>query len=166
MKHGVHRFAVPGLAVVALVMSDLAHAESGTVEFLASAVSVLNSVQMGDTTVTASTSTGTITTVRSSGGAFPEGASGNVQCARFSRKSASGFELEADCAATYPSGDAITLLFKRKTGDIVPGSSGEGTLQITGVSGQVAGVTGQCKYRVENLQANWNVTVAKCQWSR
>jgi hypothetical protein len=166
MKNAVQIVAPLGSAVLVLVLPTLAYAESGTAEFLLSGVSTVNSVQMGDTTVTSRGTTGTITTIKSSGGPFPESASGTVQCASFATKSASSFELEADCVGTFPSGETLSLLFKRRTGDVVAGSSGEGTLQIAGAVGQFAGVGGQCKYRVENLPGNWNVTLTKCQWSR
>jgi hypothetical protein len=58
----------------------------------------------------------------------------------------------------------LQLLFKRRSGDLAAGTSGEGTLQLTGDNGRFAGVSGQCEYRVDNLSGNWNVTVAKCNW--
>jgi hypothetical protein len=166
MKNVFLTVAPLAAAVLGFTMPALSSAESGTAELLITGVSTLNSVQMGDTTVTSSATTGTVTTIKSSGGPFAEGASATVQCARFAKKSASSFELEADCVGTFPSGDTLSLLFKRRTGDVVAGSSGEGTLQVAGTGGQFAGVSGQCKYRVENLPGNWNVTMSKCQWSR
>jgi hypothetical protein len=166
MKKAYCLVAFMSLAVTCLAAPSITHAESGTAELLFSGVSTLSSVQMGDTTVTSSATSGTITTIRSSGGPFAEGVSGTVQCARFSRKSPSGFELEADCVGTFATGATLSFLFKRKSGDVVAGSKGEGTLQIAGIAGAFAGVTGECKYRVENFPGNWNVTLSNCQWSR
>jgi hypothetical protein len=151
---------------VSLLFSVASHAESGTVEVLVATVSVLTSVPMGDTTITARSGSGTITFTRSSGGPFVEGASGTAQFASFSKKTPTAFELEADGLATFSSEDTLQLLFKRRTGDLAAGSSGEGTLQFVGGAGRFAGVNGQCKYKVDNLSGNWQVTTGKCQWSR
>jgi hypothetical protein len=156
-----------GCFVVAALCSLLSlpiHAQSGTVDIVLSAKSDVYAVQMGDTTVTARGGNGTVTVVRSSGAPFVEGASATVRYASFSKKTPSGFELEADGVATFSSGDTLLLLFKRQSGDLAAGTSADGTLQLTGESGRFAGVNGQCKYRVDNLPGNWNVTVARCEW--
>jgi hypothetical protein len=151
---------------VALLAPTPSRAESGSVELLASTTSVLTSVQFGDTAVTSRGGSGIITFIKSSGGPFAEGASGTAQFVSFSKKSPAGLELEADGVATFSSEDILLLLFKRRTGDLAAGSSGEGTLQLTGQAGRFAGVSGQCKYKVDNLAGNWQVTIAKCQWSK
>jgi hypothetical protein len=137
------------------------HAESGTVDIVLSAVSNVYAVQMGDTTVTASGGNGTLTFIYSSGRPFVEGARATVQYASFSKKTPSGLELEADGVATFSTEDTLLLLFERRSDD--PGTSGEGTLRLTGGSGRFAGVNGQCKYKTDNLPGDWNV-IAKCQW--
>jgi hypothetical protein len=142
------------------------HAEGGAVDIVLSAISTVYAVQMGDTAVTARGGNGTVTFIRSSGGPFVEGASGTVQYASFSKKTATGFELEADGVATFSSNDTLQLLFKRRSGDLAAGTSGEGVLHLTGGAGRFAGVSGECNYKVENLPGNWNVTIAKCQWTR
>jgi len=152
------------VAALCSLVSVPIHAESGTVDIVLSAMSNVYAVQMGDTTVTARGGNGTVTIIRSSGAPFVEGASATVQYASFSKKTPSGFELEADGVATFSSGDTLLLLFKRQSGDLAAGTSGEGTLHLTGESGRFAGVKGQCTYKVENLPGNWNVTIAKCEW--
>lgn len=141
------------------------HPESGSVDIVLAAVSNVYAVQMEDTTVTARGGNGTVTFVRSSGAPFVEGASATVQYASFSKKTPSGFELESDAVATFSSGDTLLLLFKRQSGDLAAGTSGEGTLHLTGGSGRFAGVNGECQYKVDNLPGNWNVTIAKCEWN-
>jgi hypothetical protein len=162
----IHALFSGSLVTVCLFAPAGSRAESGTVEMLLSGVRTLSSVDMGGTTVTGGGATGTITIIRSSGGPFTEGESGTSQCATFSKKSSSGFELEAACAATFSSEDKVSFTFKRKTGDIVAGSSGEGIEQIAGGTGRFAGISGQCKYKVDNFPGNWNVTTSKCQWQR
>jgi hypothetical protein len=151
---------------VCLIAPVSSRADGGTVELLLSGVRNISAIAMGDTTVTAGGASGTITSVRSSGGPFVEGVSGTVQCATFAKKSPSGFDLEANCAATFSPGDTVLFLFKRKSGDLVAGSSGEGTEQIMGGTGRFAGVSGQCKYKVGNFSGNWSVTTSKCQWQQ
>jgi hypothetical protein len=153
--------ALPGMA-----LALASHAESGTVNLLTVALATVHSIQMGDTAVTARGGSGTVTVVRSSGGPFIEGSSGTVQYASFSKKTATGFELEADGVTTFSSSDTLQLLFKRRSGDLAAGTSGEGVLYLTGGPGRFAGVTGECKYKVDNLPGNWNVTMANCQWTR
>ncbi len=159
--HVLMRFVAAGLSPLAVAPC---HAESGTVDIVLSASSNVYAVQMADTTVTARGGSGTVTFVRSSGAPFIEGASATVQFASFSKKTPSGFELEADGVATFSSGDTLLLLFRRQSGDLAAGTSGEGTLQLMGGSGRFSGVSGQCKYKVDNLPDNWNVTTAKCEW--
>ena len=91
------------------------HAEGGAVDNVLSAISTVYAVQMG-TAITARGGNRTVTFIRSSGGPFVEGASGTVQYASFSKKTATGFELKADSVATFSSNDTLQLLFKRRSG--------------------------------------------------
>jgi hypothetical protein len=152
------------LAIGCSAISVAALADSGTVEIVITALSTPTVVQMGDTMITSRGGNGTITLIRSSGEPFTEGDSAIVQFASFSKKTASGFELEADGVATFASGDILNLLFKRRTEDLSAGTSGEGVLYLSG-TGRFAGAQGKCNYKVVNLQSNWGVTIAKCQWS-
>lgn len=140
------------------------HADRGTVEIVLAAISNTYPVQMGETEVTARGGNGTITFVRSSGAPFVEGLSGTVQFASFSKRTPSGFELEADGLATFSSDDSLLLVFKRQAGALAAGTSGEGTLHLMSGTGHFAGVDGQCNYKVDNLPGSWNVTIAKCDW--
>lgn len=162
----IHSLVSAGAVALTLLLPVSSRAESGTVEILLPSVSTVGSVQIGDTTVTARIGTGTITFTKSSGGPFVEGASGNTQFASFSKKTPTGFDLEADGVATLSSDDTLLLLFKRKTGDLAAGTSAEGILQLLGGTGRFSGVSGQCKYSVAILANTWSVTAAKCQWSR
>jgi hypothetical protein len=146
------------------LLSAPCHADSGTVDIVLAALSHTYSVEMADTTVTARGGNGTATFLRSSGAPFDEGSSATVQFASFSKKTPSGFELEADGVATFVSGDTLLLLFRRRAGDLAAGTSGDGTLQLMGGTGRFAGVEGQCRYKVDNLPGNWNVTIARCEW--
>jgi hypothetical protein len=161
-NHELVCFVAAGLLSLA---SAPGHAESGTVDIVLAGSSNVYAVQMADTTVTARGGHGTVTFVRSSGAPFVEGASATVQYASFSKKTPSGFELEADGVATFSSEDTLLLLFKRQSGDLAAGTSGEGTLHLMGGTGHFAGVSGQCTYKVDNLPGNWNVTIAKCEWN-
>jgi hypothetical protein len=138
------------------------HAENGTVDIVLSANSNVYAVQMEDTIVTAWGGNGTVTFFHSSGRPFVEGASATVQYAGFSRQTPSGLELEADAVATFSSEDTLLLLFERRSGDL--GTSDEGTLYLMGGSGRFAGVSGQCRYKMDDLPREWNVTSSQCQW--
>ena len=156
-------FASAALCLIAPVSS---HAENGTMDFLASFVANYAKSEFGDTTVTAGGSSGTITVTKSNGAPFVEGTSGLIQCIVFAKKSPAGMDLEADCPATFSSDDTLLMVSKRKSGDVVAGSSGEGTSQIVGGTGRFAGMSGQCKYKVDYLAGNRVVSINRCQWSR
>jgi hypothetical protein len=141
------------------------YAASGTVDLVISTVSIAHSVEMADTTVTASGGSGTLTLGHSSGRPFEEGASATIQYAGFSKKTPSGLNLEADGVATFSPDDSLLVVFERKSDD--PGPSNEGTLHLVGGSGRFSGVSGECRYQSEDKaeSANVNVTVAKCEWT-
>jgi hypothetical protein len=149
-----------------LIVPSLARAGSGTAELLLSGVRSLTVVDMGDMNVTAGGASGTLTIVRGSAEPFSGNVSGAVQCVIFAKKSSGGFDLEADCAASFSPEDKLFLVFKRKTGDLAAGTAAEGIEQIAGGTGKFAGVSGECRYVVENFPANWSVTTSKCQWQR
>lgn len=154
-----------GAAMSWFLVSAPVHAQSGTLELVLSTQSSTHAVDVGETTVTARGGSGTLTVVHSSAAPFTPGLSATVRYAGFSKKTPSGFALEAHGVATFGSGDMLSLLLKRESGDLSTGTSGEGTLEVTGESGRFAGVKGQCSYVVTNLPDNWNVAVARCSWS-
>jgi len=161
MKKKNRRLACFFVAGFLLFCSLPGYAASGTVDMVISAKCSAFTVQMGETTVTASGGSGTLTFLHSSGRPFVEGSSATLQYASFARNTPSGLELEADGLATFTEDDTLLLLFERRSDS--PGSSGEGTLRLTGGTGRFAGVDGQCKYKAENLPDEWNL-VANCQW--
>jgi hypothetical protein len=62
--------------------------------------------------------------------------------------------------------DSLTLTFKRKSGDVVAGSSGQGMEQIGNGTGRFAGISGDCSYTVNMLADGWSVTLSQCKWSK
>ena len=162
----IHAFVSAGAVAVAVLLPVTSRAESGTVEILLSSVSIPSTVQMGDTAITVRSGTGTITVTKSSGDPFLEGLSGPAQYASYSKKSPTGFDLESDGLATFAPDDTLQLLFRRKSGDLAAGTTGEGVLTFPGGTGRFARISGQCKNTVTNLANNWNVTTAKCRWCR
>lgn len=141
-------------------------AESGTMEVVGSFLANYSKSEFGDTTLTAGGSSGTLTVTRSGGEPFLEGSSGLIECIVFAKKSSSGLDLEADCTSTFSSEDKVLWLSKRKSGDVVTGASGEGTTQILGGTGRFAGMTGQCRYKLDPLGGNRVVSISKCQWQK
>lgn len=152
-----------GLLATLVACPAIALAESGTFEFLGSTYADVTTIQMGDTVFATAAGAGTLTVLKSSGKPIDEGMTAPVKCARYSRKSPSSFELEANCVAAVTTEDSIFLTFKRKAGDIVAGTGGVGVLQISG-SGRFAKLTGQCTYQTQNFPDKWNVTRGTCDW--
>jgi hypothetical protein len=158
-----------GILAVGLVMplaSQVAvAAETGTYVQVVSLLTNYTKSERGGETVTGGSSSGTVTTVQSSGGPFIEGSSGLFECIIFAKKSAAGMDLEAPCTSTDTSGDKIFSLAKRRSGDVSSGS-GEGRRELLGGTGKYSGLTGSCTYRVDFLPANRLVTISKCQWQK
>jgi len=160
------RFPLGGALVACLIVPALAYAEGGTAETVLAGIRTISVVDMGGASVTSGGASGILTIVKASGPPFTAEQSGAVQCAIFAKKASGTFDLEADCAASFSSEDRLFLVFKRKTGDLAAGSAAEGIEQIAGGTGKFAGVSGECRYKVENLPGNWSVTLSKCQWQR
>ena len=158
-RNGFVNLAVAGLCSLASVPG---HAENGTVDLILTTTAKVFAVEMGESTVTASGGNGTLKITRSSGRSFVEGASATVQYVSFSKTQPSGLELEADGVATFSPEDTLLLLFQRGSDD--PGTSGEGNIKFTGGTGRFAGISGQCRYKMDHSPDDKDVTVAKCQW--
>jgi hypothetical protein len=135
------------------------------VDFLGASVATVSNVPIGATTVTARSASGTVTVTKSSGGPFAQDASAIQQCVSFSKKTASTFDLEADCSIVFSPQDSLSFIFKRKVGDIVEGASGTGVQQILNGTGRFAGISGECTYKTQVLSGNWVVTHSACKWS-
>ena len=155
-------FVCVAVVGVCCLVSAPGHAASGTVDLVLTTTAKAFAVEMGESTVTASGGNGKLTFAHSSGRPFEEGASATVQFVSFSKTQPSGLELEADGVATFSEDDTLLLLFQRRAED--PGTSGEGTLQFTGGTGRFAGISGQCRYKMDHSPDDKDVTVAKCQW--
>lgn len=163
MTNEKNRTMQAGLLAATLMLPAMAFAEDGTFEFFGTTYADITSVQMGDTAFAIASGAGTFTILKSSSKPLDEGMSAPIKCARYSRKSPSAFELEANCVASVSTEDSIFLTFKRKSGDIVAGTGGVGVLVIAG-SGRYATLTGQCQYQTQNYPDKWNVTRGTCAW--
>lgn len=167
IKHKGARFLGPMLALCALV--PLASwAESGTVEIVQAGINTaVAATQVGSMTATVRGGPTTLTISRVNGaGAFVEGEIASGQCVAFSKKTSENFDLEAYCSASFSPQDSISLAFRRKTGDIVEGSSGQGVEQIANGTGRFSGINGECTYTSNSLANNAVVTLSKCKWNK
>ena len=138
------------------------HAVGGSMELAMKATTKDYVVEMGESTVTAMTGSGTLTFTRGSGKPFDDGASATVRYVGFSKTQPSGLELEADAVATFSPDDTLLLLFQRSAED--NGTSGEGNLQLTGGTGRFTGISGHCRYKMEIVSEDASTTVARCEW--
>ena len=148
-----------GIAVMACMGG--AQAASGTVELRLAAKPDFHAVEMGDTVVTAIGGSGELSVRNSGGRPFIDGANAEFRFAGFAKATPSGRELEADAVATFGPEDTLLLVFERHASDA--GAQDEGSLQLAGGSGRFAGVSGECRYRLEEPPGEWNVT-ATCDW--
>jgi len=149
-----------------LIAPAYGYAESGAYEQVISLLTNYSKSERGSETVIGGSSSGTVTTIQSSGGPFVEGSSGLFECIIFAKRSGSGMDLEAPCTSTDSSGDKLFSVAKRRTGDVNPGGGGEGRSELLGGTGKYSGIAGSCTYRADYLAGNHVVTISKCQWHR
>lgn len=153
--------AANSMVLIACLAGPCAQAASGTVDLKLAATVDAHAVEMGDTVVTAAGGSGTLTIQNSSGRPFLDGMHAGFRFAGLTRATPSGREIEADALATFGPEDTLMLVFERHASDA--GAQDEGRLHLAGGSGRFAGVTGECRYRLEEPPGQWNVT-AKCEW--
>ena len=158
-----NRFACCVVTGLCFLVSSPSHAEGGTVDINFAIKSNAYAVQMEDSTITARGGGGTATLSYSSGGPFTDGAIATIQFASYSKKTISGLELEAHGVATFSSDDTL-LLFERRSGDRAVGVSSEGSFELISGTGRFTGVSGRCKYKIDDDSGDWNFNLAKCQW--
>jgi len=162
------RIAVGGVFIAgfsALVMPQLALAESGTYEAVYAFVANYVSFEHNNGTVTAGGNRGTSTVIDSSGGLFLKGQTSAQECAILARKTPAGINLDADCTMTDGSGDKMFHHATRRAGETTQGSA-PGTDEILGGTGKYAGITGRCSYTVQFVPDNRGVSTVRCQWQR
>ncbi len=155
-----------GSVAACLIAPVSSYAESGTYVQVISLLTNYTQSERGAETVTGGSSSGTVTTIQSSGGLFVEGSSGLFECIVFAKKSAAGMELEAPCTSTDTSGDKVFSVAKRRSGDVNTGGGGQGRSELLGGTGKYSGLTGSCTYKVDFLPGNRVVSVSKCDWQR
>ena len=148
------------------IVPAYAYAESGTYAQVVSLLTNYTKSERGTETVIGGSSSGTVTTIQSSGGPFVEGASGLFECIVFAKRTGSGMDLEAPCTSTDASGDKLFSIAKRKAGDVNPGGGGEGRSELLGGTGKYSGIAGSCTYKADYLAGNHVVTITKCQWQK
>jgi hypothetical protein len=154
------------LLVTLAVFSAKAWADSGTFEAIDSFEANYRTIQYSDGTATGGSLSGTETIISSSGGPFVEGSNAVVDCVVLAIKTSAGTELQSPCTITTASGDKMFSIALRKVGDTSEGSGGDGTMTITGGTGQYAGISGRCTYTVEYLANKKAVSRSKCSWRR
>src|SRR5690242_2841567 len=95
------------IACLALGVSSLAAAESGTVEWITSFTSHYVTFEHGDETIIGGPIEGTQTVIASSGGPFLVGDSSVFQCLVFVKKTAEGINNESPCTLTSSADDKL-----------------------------------------------------------
>jgi hypothetical protein len=161
------RSIVVGTSIVGCLLAPISgYAESGTYSQVVSLVTNYTKSERGSETAIGGSSSGTVTTIHSSGGPFIEGSSGLFECIVFAKRSGTGMDLEAPCTSTDSSGDKVFSVAKRKAGDVNPGGGGEGRSELLGGTGKYSGITGSCEYRADYLAGNHVVTISKFQWQK
>jgi hypothetical protein len=166
MMNAIQKIFSLAAAATCLIAPASSHAESGTYDQVISLLTNYTKSERGTETVTGGSSSGTATTIQSSGGPFIAGSSVLFECIVFAKKSAAGMDLEAPCMSTDANGDKVFSVAKRRSGDVNPGGGGDGRSELLGGTGKYSGISGSCAYKADYLAGNRVVTISKCQWQR
>ncbi len=140
--------------------------ESGSFRMLMSGVTDYTRIDHAGTKVTGGSLSGTITVLRSSGGAFAEGETHLLACVVYATTSETDTDVRAACTITDASGDSWFARAQRRAGEIKEGGGGGGKWELAGGTGKYAGLGGSCPYDVEYLPGNRLVSTAECAWKR
>jgi len=152
---------------MSIAVCSAARAESGTFEALNSGQGNSHQIERGNgETVTAGFFVGPLTVLTSSGDPFAQGSSAPVDCVFLAKKSATAFDLESQCTIPFSPEDKLFGVFKRKSGDMVAGTGGEGKFELLGGAGKYTGIHGVCPYKTGYLPGNRVVTSMQCQWQK
>ena len=100
-------------------------------------------------------------------GLFETGMVTSTECLVSVKKHARGNDISATCTVNYPDLDAkMFMLFERKTGDIAASDAkGDGKSTILGGTGKLLGISGECSYTIEYLDASKSVTNLDCEYT-
>ena len=163
-KHLIRFAALPALWLLA--SEALAEETGGRFTIIEIGAHDYTSMEHAGKTVTVGALRGAATIVESSGGPFAAGDIYSVTCLVYLAKSNAGIDLEAPCAFTDPSGDALYVLATRRAGDIEVGGGGGGVQEIVGGTGKYAGLAGPCPYTSRYLPDNQVVSHSTCEWQK
>jgi len=153
-------------SIAALALQQLAFADSGTFEVTFSTVNTLHQIDRGQgSSIVGGSSVGTFIVTKGQSEPFVEAAFGESDCLPLVKKGPNSIDLESYCTFTSDADDKLFGVFRRKSGDIVAGTGGQGSLELQGGTGKYKNVTGTCPYKTNYLQTAV-LTVARCQWSR
>ena len=158
-------FAAGTFCVAQTAVADH-HIKSGSFQIVFSGVTALTTVEYPDSSITAGSLEGTMTTIASSGGPFVAGDTGIYSGVLYAKKSAAGMDLEGPGTTTDSSGDKWFMTGRRTAGGQEVGGGGAGRLEIIGGTGKYEGITGDCEYTVVYLPENRIVTTGTCEWQR
>ena len=162
------KMTAAALALVAtgfvLGSQAVAAGESGTFRMLLSGAHDLTTIDLGSAKITAGDLTGTVSVIRSSGGAFSKGANYFAKCVVYATVSQAGTDLRGACTMTDASGDRWYTLATRKAGGLEDVGTAEGRWLLAGGTGKYAGVRGGCPYETKFLPGNQAVSTADCTW--
>lgn len=131
------------------------HVKRGTYEFVFSGVTALTTVEYPDSSITAGSVEGTMTTIASNGGPFAAGETGIYSGVLYPKKSLAGMDLERPDVTTDSSRDKWFMTARRNVGG-----------QEVGGTGKYEGLTGTREYHVNYLADNRIINQVSCQWAR
>ncbi len=163
MTAAVLAFAAAGFVFEA---RTVAAGESGTFRMLVSGITDYTTIDHAGAKITGGDLTGTVSVIRSSGGAFPEGTSYVTTCVVYAEISETATDLRGACTMTDASGDSWYALPTRKAGGIEDGGGGKGRWELSGGPGKYAGISGSCPYETKYLPGNYLISMTECSWKR
>ena len=154
------------LALTSVLLASPTYAAEGTYENMAMGDAVFNTIEiaggslmMGKATGTAVITTGT--------GLFKPNMTSEWTCLISALEEGGAKVIQANCEAYFAEIDSSLFSeIKRKTGDIgSEDSKGEGSMTMTGGTGQFSGMSGSCEYAIQYISVTKSVTKQICSYS-
>lgn len=139
-------------------------AESGDFRMLMSGIANYTTIDHAGVKITGGDLTGTVSVIRSSGGAFSEGAAYVGTCVVYATVSKASTDVRSACTMTDASGDRWFVRGRRQAGDIEAGGGGRWVL--AGGTGKYAGISGECPYETKYLPGNHLISTTECAWRK
>lgn len=161
MRHFIKFFSL-----VSVLFVSPAHATEGVYENMAMGDAIFNTIKTAGGSLMMGKATGTAVTTAGTG-LFKPNMTSEWTCLISALEEGGAKVIQANCETYYAESDSSVFSeIKRKSGDIgSENSKGEGSMTLTGGTGQFSGISGSCEYAIQYISVTKSVTKQICSYS-